>query len=158
MHLRFFSNGFTFELPCQSKYPQRRRTSPAIASVHLIGLGTTMTNNRKAQMISPGRHNEILKSVRKIMMRGWLNSLAKAKEKAANGDREAAKDVGALTLSIDMVIRRQSKAAHAASLAKHNKIVRLDDFRCDLTYVERKAVREIVAILDAAGGGFIEGE
>jgi hypothetical protein len=130
----------------------------ASASVYLISLGTTMTNNRKPQTVSLGRHNEILEIVREIMMQGWLNSLTKAKEKAAKGDRDAAKDVGALTQWIEMVIRRQSKAARAASLAKHNKIVRLDDFRCDLTYIERKAIREIVAVLDAGGGGFFEDE
>jgi hypothetical protein len=117
-----------------------------------------MTNNRKPQTVSLGRHNEILEIVREIMMQGWLNSLTKAKEKAAKGDRDAAKDVGALTQWIEMVIRRESKAARAASLAKHNKIVRLDDFGCDLTYIERKAIREIVAVLDAAGGGFFEDE
>lgn len=115
-----------------------------------------MTTKRKVPAISPGGQNEIMEIVSEIMMRGWLNSLTKAKQEAAKGDLDAAKDVKALNLWIDMVIRRQNKAAHVASLAKQNKIVRLDDFRCDLSYVERKAVRKIVAILDAVGGKFIE--
>ena len=115
-----------------------------------------MTTKRKVPAASPGGQNEIMEIVSEIMMRGWLNSLTKAKQEAAKGDLDAAKDVKALNLWIDMVIRRQNKAAHVASLAKQNKVVRLDDFRCDLSYVERKAVRKIVAILDAAGGKFIE--
>jgi hypothetical protein len=115
-----------------------------------------MTTKRKAPAVSPGGQNEIVEIVSEIMMRGWLNSLTKAKQEAAKGDLDAAKDVKALNLWIDMVIRRQNKAAHVAPLAKQNKVVRLDDFRCDLSYVERKAVRKIVAILDAAGGKFIE--
>ena len=88
-----------------------------------------MTTKRKVPAVSPGGQNEIMEIVSEIMMRGWLNSLTKAKQEAAKGDLDAAKDVKALNLWIDMVIRRQNKAAHVASLAKQNKIVRLDDFR-----------------------------
>src|ERR1700724_1560100 len=62
-------------------------------------------------------YNEINEIVGKLMIEGWRKSLEKAKQDAAKGDLDAAKDVEALTLWIHGVM--SGSLACASRIAPH---------------------------------------